>query len=399
MKTKLEIFNYLRHMNKLIHIYLSLFFYILMHTLCGTEVTSNKKIAFWNTQQTGANIFNQAVTSADIQAAKAYGIGFIRLAPDKFKSSHRNFLIGNADAYRGLVPEDLKQLKNILDICYREHMPVVLTILSLPGSRWKQNNQGTDDLRIWKDTAYQAQAALFWYDLETALKDHPAVVGYNLLNEPHPEQIFISQNIPIDTLRTQAIQTLLHDIYRQIIQHIRMIDTHTPIILDSSEYADAQAFRFMIPQTDTNVLYSFHMYEPYTYTNYKLNTGRFQYPGHIQETYWNQASLKAYMAAVVSFQETHSIESTRILVGEFGAHRMSVGIEHYFRDLTSIFDTNGWHSAFYAFREDTWDGMDYELGARKLPWSYWQAMEHGEQPDLKRTDTYPAFSILMNALK
>ncbi len=28
----------------------------------------------------------------------------------------------------------------------------------------------------------------------------------------------------------------------------------------------------------------------------------------------------------------------------------------------------GWHKSFYAFREDTWTGMNYELGTEKIKW-------------------------------
>ncbi|WP_280143519.1 hypothetical protein [Wolbachia endosymbiont of Frankliniella intonsa] len=38
-------------------------------------------------------------------------------------------------------------------------------MLSLPGSRWKQNNNDKDDLRLWSDQAFQKQAAKFWQDL------------------------------------------------------------------------------------------------------------------------------------------------------------------------------------------------------------------------------------------
>jgi endoglucanase len=69
-------------------------------------------------------------------------------------------------------------------------MPVVITMLSLPGSRWKQNNNDQDDLRIWNEKDYQRQAAVFWQELALKLKDHSAVVGYNILNEPHPERLY-----------------------------------------------------------------------------------------------------------------------------------------------------------------------------------------------------------------
>ncbi|MNO02626.1 hypothetical protein D3C81_2230870 [compost metagenome] len=45
------------------------------------------------------------------------------------------------------------------------------------------------------------------------------------------------------------------------------------------------------------------------------------------------------------------------------------------------------HWAFYSFREDSWDGMDYELGSAKVPWAYWQAIEQGRPDPLKRQAT------------
>ena len=65
-------------------------------------------------------------------------------------------------------------------------MKVVLTMLSLP-DRWRQFNNNKNDDRIWEEEKYQEQASQFWKDLALELKDHPAVVGYNIINEPHPE--------------------------------------------------------------------------------------------------------------------------------------------------------------------------------------------------------------------
>lgn len=104
------------------------------------------------------------------------------------------------------------------------------------------------------------------------------------------------------------------------------------------------------------------------------------------------------MKCISEFQEANKIPSSRILVGEFGGYGKQKGLPNYFKDLTSIFREHGWHWAFYAFREDHWDGMDYELGDKKLPWSYWKSIEKGEIPRVKRKDTYSQFKILKKAL-
>jgi endoglucanase len=383
------------------HILIKVFMFIM--SLMISSITyagfSEDKLSFWDTPKKGANVFNQTIDLNDIQAAKKYGIQFIRLAPDKFISAHRDFLIGDADNYDGLIKQDLEKLKQILNACYKEKIFVVITMLSLPGSRWKQNNQDQDDLRIWKEDKFRQQAARFWYDLALELKEHPAVVGYNILNEPHPERVFSSEAVSINTVRQPEVQSMLHDFYKLIIQNIRLNDKLTPIILDSSAYADSKTFEQFIAHDEKNILYSFHMYEPYAYTNHKIKKGQFQYPGNIMGIEWNKNELQKYMLAVTHFQKHYNIPSNRILVGEFGANRMSKGIDQYFKDLISIFTEEGWHFAFYAFREDTWDGMDYELGNKKLPWSYWQAVENGQRPILERKDSYPAFSIIKQALQ
>src|SRR5215475_1012834 len=52
------------------------------------------KIDFWSEPRKGANMMNQVQTEADLAAAAALGIQFIRLAPDKWKSAGHDFLIG-----------------------------------------------------------------------------------------------------------------------------------------------------------------------------------------------------------------------------------------------------------------------------------------------------------------
>jgi hypothetical protein len=349
--------------------------------------------AFWNSPKKGANMFNKIIDPKDIGAAKVFGIQFIRLSPDKFITSKRDFLIGDADKYTGLVPEDLAYLKKILDVFHAQKMPVVLTMLSLPGSRWKQNNNNKDDLRLWKNRDFQNQSIQFWKDLVQALKDHPAIVGFNILNEPHPERLYDIKSVDIHEIAQEEVQDMLFQFYQRVVSEIRKIAPHTPIILDSSSYANPNTFSQLKPINFPHILYSFHMYEPYSYTNLKINKGRFSYPGKIEGKVWDNNKLKAYMESVLNFQKLHKIPAHQILVGEFGGNRQSKVLGRYFQDLIGIFKEQGWHFAIYAFREDVWEGMDYELGNKKLPWRYWKAIEEGKTPELKRSDN-PLFDVV-----
>lgn len=162
---------------------------VVLSLLLGANVLpANPKLDFWNQQRRGANCFNKAITTNYFQAARAADIEFLRLAPDKWKSQQRDFLIGNADQFETLAAEDLKQLKLTLDNAHAVGVKVVLTMISLPGARWRQLNGGKNDDRLWRDPAFMARAEKFWTLLAAELKDHPAIVGYNPLNEPHPER-------------------------------------------------------------------------------------------------------------------------------------------------------------------------------------------------------------------
>jgi len=357
---------------------------------------SQKKYDYWKEQKKGANIFNISMNLDDIRQAKKYGVKFIRLAPNKWMSSHPDFLVGDIYDYRGIIKEDLKRLRSVIDECYMEGMPVLLTMLSLPGSR-SCPSPLKDRLNIWTEEKYQLQSAALWQGLAKEFRSHPGVVGYNILNEPHPERMYATED-PLFAINQECVQNLLFEFYDLVIKSIREVDRHTPIILDSSAYADPNAFEKLKCHEDKNVLYSFHMYEPFAYTNYKLNGGNFSYPGEVEGELWDKSRLYKYMDSVVQFQRIHNIDSNRIIVGEFGGNRKVSGLERYFRDLIDYFSEHDWHFAFYAFREDCWDGMDYELGCEGLSQSDWDAIELGSPPQIERKDSHPAFSVIKEAL-
>ena len=70
----------------------------------------------------------------------------------------------------------------------------------------------------------------------------------------------------------------------------------------------------------------------------------------------------------------------------------------YLTDVLTALDSNTLHWAFYSFREDSWDGMDYELGAKKkVHWSYWDAIDAGKPDPIKRQSS-PEFEIISKRL-
>src|SRR5215213_3855771 len=159
-----------------------------LFALTSPVLANGGKIKFWNQQRKGANWFNKVPTREWLVAAKEAGIDVVRLAPNNWKSQQRDFLIGSADRFDGIVEQDFQKLKEVLDQADALGLKVVITTLSLPGARYRQANGDKPDFRLWRDPQYLPQAALFWKQLAQRLKNHPAIVGYNILNEPVPER-------------------------------------------------------------------------------------------------------------------------------------------------------------------------------------------------------------------
>ena len=319
-------------------------------------------IAFWDTPKRGANGFNGATTPDWWRAAKGAGLEWVRLAPDKWRKApgQRDFLLGNADSFTGLVTADLKQLISCLDDAHRAEMPVVLTLLSLPGARWRQHNGNKSDPKLWRDPAFLKSAERFWVELAHALNGHRALVGYDPLNEPHPK------NIPGSALS-------VNDFNRRIVAAIRSVDGKIPIFVESDDYGSPAEFEKLETLRDPAVLYTFHLYEPWEFTSDSKE--KFRYPDKMPDGF---AGIKRALEPVRAWQKRHQIPANRIVAAEYGCRRKALGSARWLRDATDALEKPGWHRAFYSFREDTWDGMDYEIGTASLPDAYWKAQEAGK---------------------
>lgn len=349
----------------------------------------NEKISFWDKQRKGTNYFNQTPTKEWFNAADEANIKFVRFVYDKWQGEQEYFLIGSADNYKGIVEKDFIKLKKYLDYANTLNIKVVICPISIPGEKWSQSNNGKNDGRLWKTFNYTDQVSKFWKDLAIRLKGHPAIVGFNLVNEPHPEiyskkYSFWKRDLKEWYKTVKGTPADLNLFNEKVVKAIRTVDTETPIIVESGLYATPWAFDYLEPLNDDKIIYSFHMYEPYTFTTKKLNNGQYSYPGKItidetgEEFGLNRESLNQFLNPIKEWSKKHDIPTNRIWVGEFGCNRHIDGVEHYLKDLISIFNNNNWHWSFYAFREDVWEAMDYELGTEKVFYKYWDYQEANE---------------------
>jgi hypothetical protein len=365
-----------------------------------------KAASFWKQQRRGANCQNRKVDARYWQAAARAGLDFIRLLPDAWPAADRDFLLGSADDFTSLRERDVAVLRHALDDADKAGVKVVLTMLSLPGARWRQLNEERDDGRLWRDEKYQGQAAAFWTQLASALRGHPALVAYNPLNEPHPEREFgfeePDERFAAWRVRTRGTSADLNRFNQRMVEAIRSVDPDTPVLLDGGFYASPAGLSALDPVVAPGILYAFHFYDPWEYTTYRVNEGRYAYPDRMPAPdkgargRWTESVLRDRLSPVVRWAHENGIPPGRIVASEFGVDRRVGGAERYLADLVPILDDSGWHSAFYAFRGDgDWTGLDYELGLAKVDPRIWDAEARGEDPERykKRVDN-PLWRIL-----
>jgi len=343
---------------------------------------------FWGEQRRGANFFNKVETRARLDAAKNFGVDFVRLTFDKWRGERRDFLAGSLDVYAGLVPADLARLGRVLDAAAAAGVKVVLTPLGLPGARWVQLNGRRHDGRLWRDKVYWDQAAAYWRDIATAFKGHPALVAYNIVNEPVPENGY---RLPEGDIAERdrwcaAAKGTARDLdafYRHMVAAIRAVDATIPIVLDTGSFGQPAAVRCLTPIADDNLIYAVHLYAPYDFTSHE-NRGRFTYPGvvraHGRAEYWDRERLAKHLSPFLEWAEAKDVPRSRLMVGEFGCVRWNKGCDAYLADVVSLVEEAGLHWAFYSFREDAWDGYDYELGTGSPKASVGAALQRREQP-------------------
>ena len=388
--------------------------FLLSLLLVGSFPAFAAKIQFWDVPRKGANLFNEVESAERFAAAKKIGIEVVRLTFNKWKSAAAgaklgDFLLEPADQeFKTINGDDLKSLITVLDWAEASGIKVVLTQLSLPGLRWVQHNNNVSDFRLWADFKFHSQTEKYWVQIASALKDHPAVVGYNLLNEPHPEKVkprfqdWYTGDYPAWYEKVRGTPRDLNRFHDEVALAIRTVDKTTPIVVDSGFYALPAAFKVLRPLKDDKVIYSFHMYEPGEFTSYQ-NEGKYSYPGKIPVgesdkppvVEFDRRELGRLLEPVQKWQRDHRIPPTRIIAGEFGVFRGNRGAAEYLADVVSLLKQAGWHWAFYSFQEDAWAGMDYEVGAKKFEKEELYPLAVRQ----KRYTPNPLWDVLLRALK
>ncbi|WP_440957622.1 glycoside hydrolase family 5 protein [Oceanicaulis sp. LC35] len=361
-------------------------------------------MAFWSEHRRGANFFNEVETEQRIADAARAGLDFIRLTPSKWRDEAGQGLFGDLSTpYEGVNPALIAHLVAMLDAAEAHDIKVVLTLLDMPCMYGRQGDDPDTAAALWRNEACLDQAAKAWTDLASALDAHPALAGYNPLNEPQPAPVLADIDAPGDdflafTAAHQGTTADLDLFNARMISAIRSVDATTPIHLEPDLYAAPAALPAMAPVEDARVIYSVHLYPSWLYGTHRANRGRFTYPDAMPMNWngdterWEDGRLCALMNPALEWIETHRIPREQLVVAEFGVSRRVAGAEAYLSDILSCLEDHDLHWAFYSYREDAWDEMDYELASDAPAWAPSHTDEAGYR--IKNWQTTTLYQLL-----
>ena len=274
----------------------------------------------------------RATTERDIADLAAWGATMARfqIMRNWFKDNDCQDL----DEYARWIDSRLDNLADVLRWAEAKGMKICVDLHSPPGGK----RSGDRAMNMFFEEKYADAFVETWKRIATRFKGHPALYGYDLVNEPHQKEPALIN---------------YWEVQRRAAEAVRAIDPDTPVIIESNLAAAPSAFRYLSPLAMDNVIYQIHVYKPHDYTHQGVR-------GNPVGAVWPDPAkgrdrdfLRRMLEPVRAFQERHH---ARIYVGEFSAASYAPGAENYLRDCIALFEEYGWDWTYHAFREaDVWN--------------------------------------------
>jgi endoglucanase len=181
------------------------------------------------------------ITAEDVRFIKRAGFNSVRVP-----FNYRLFVNGDSPARLEGVGYEL--LDRLVGWCRKEGLYVVLDMHAAPGG---QTGDNIDDSWgypfLFESEESQELTARLWQKLAARYRDEPAVLGYDLLNEPIPHFFDAAYFNP-----------KLEPLYRRIAAAVREADKNHIVFLGGAQW-DTN-FRVFGPPFDPRVAYTFHKY-------------------------------------------------------------------------------------------------------------------------------------------
>jgi endoglucanase len=199
------------------------------------------------------------ITKQDFREIAKMGFDHVRLPIDEEQMWNKNGSRHN-DAFQ--------ILKNCIDWSIENNLRVIVDLHIL-----RSHHFNADVKPLWNDSAEQEKFYNLWRDLSKVLIHYPnSWVAYELMNEAVADNPDDWNNLIANAVKT-----------------IRETEPERKIVIGSNMWQNVRSFDVLkVPENDSNLILSFHFYEPFLLTHYNAGwtnqkgyTGPAHYPGVI----------------------------------------------------------------------------------------------------------------------
>lgn len=175
------------------------------------------------------------ITQKDIQFLKRAGFNSVRVPID-----YQFFTTSNSAGFQ--------LLDHLISWCRKAGIYVIIDMHDAPGGQTGANiDNGWNYPWLYSSPEAQNELVSVWTRIANRYKDNPAVLGYDLLNEPiasYPSYEKFNKD--------------LEPVYKKVAAGIRTVDTHHVLIMGGAQW-DTN-FTIFGPPFDPNSMYTFHAY-------------------------------------------------------------------------------------------------------------------------------------------
>ena len=219
---------------------------------------------------------------------------------------------------------------------------------------------------MWEDEEAQDAWVEMWRYTASRYADHPIVVGYDLMCEPHPGGIREIWEPEEFFDRYQDTTLDWNQLYPRLTQAIREVDTETPILIGGMGWSSLRWLPYIESTGDPKTVYTFHQYEPQTqYTHQDNPLLMNSYPGRFDLNWdgvpddFNKDWLTSYLQISQEFKISRKVP---LAVNEYGIVRWIPGGALFLDDQLALFEEFGFNHAIWIW-DPAWEPWTEEVNA------------------------------------
>jgi hypothetical protein len=221
------------------------------------------------------------------------------------------------------------------------------------------------DDSVWTSEEKQDPWADMWRHTAMRYKDNPIVVGYELMVEPNPDEVFFDIYDPEEFYPKHEGSTYdWNRFYPEMVDAIRDADNETPILVGGMGYSGVAWLSYLDVSDDDRIVYTVHQYEPSTYTHQAGS--RWSYPGSM-DTDWDDVSDskvdKAWLDELLQEVDDFRLwNDASVACTEYGAYRWLPGADGFVEDEIELFEERAMNHAIWSW-DPAYDGFTGEVNA------------------------------------